>query len=195
MVERGGFEPPKAYADRFTVCSLWPLGNLSSKRLYRPGEAQESPSKPFYLPCNEKEGNNFWMQSQANVQTDRKKTREALRYVLSYHFGQSAVNGNGLRVASCECGLRVEGAGWRVRSFPSSGLGTWCGKLQLPVRNWQRVSFSMRNFQCGIAKRGLNGYIVEVELVCIRAIACCLTGAPRLFFRGRIFPFSGFSWL
>jgi hypothetical protein len=29
MVERGGFEPPKAFADRFTVCSLWPLGNLS----------------------------------------------------------------------------------------------------------------------------------------------------------------------
>jgi hypothetical protein len=28
MVGRGGFEPPKAYADRFTVCSLWPLGNL-----------------------------------------------------------------------------------------------------------------------------------------------------------------------
>ena len=26
MVERGGFEPPKATADRFTVCSLWPLG-------------------------------------------------------------------------------------------------------------------------------------------------------------------------
>jgi hypothetical protein len=23
----GGFEPPKADADRFTVCSLWPLGN------------------------------------------------------------------------------------------------------------------------------------------------------------------------
>ena len=30
LVERGGFEPPKAYAGRFTVCSLWPLGNLSS---------------------------------------------------------------------------------------------------------------------------------------------------------------------
>jgi hypothetical protein len=29
MVEGGGFEPPKAYADRFTVCSLWPLGNPS----------------------------------------------------------------------------------------------------------------------------------------------------------------------
>ena len=29
MVERGGFEPPKAYAGRFTVCSLWPLGHLS----------------------------------------------------------------------------------------------------------------------------------------------------------------------
>jgi hypothetical protein len=31
LVERGGFEPPKAYAGRFTVCSLWPLGNLSLK--------------------------------------------------------------------------------------------------------------------------------------------------------------------
>ena len=28
-MEGGGFEPPKAYADRFTVCSLWPLGNPS----------------------------------------------------------------------------------------------------------------------------------------------------------------------
>jgi hypothetical protein len=27
MVARGGFEPPKADAGRFTVCSLWPLGN------------------------------------------------------------------------------------------------------------------------------------------------------------------------
>src|SRR5215468_1118313 len=29
MVEREGFEPSKAYAGRFTVCSLWPLGHLS----------------------------------------------------------------------------------------------------------------------------------------------------------------------
>src|SRR2546423_6910873 len=29
MVEGGGFEPPKAYAGRFTVCSLWPLGHPS----------------------------------------------------------------------------------------------------------------------------------------------------------------------
>src|SRR6266851_3559095 len=29
-VEGGGFEPPKAYAGRFTVCSLWPLGYLST---------------------------------------------------------------------------------------------------------------------------------------------------------------------
>src|SRR5688572_21348663 len=28
MVGRGGFEPPKAYASRFTVCPLWPLGYL-----------------------------------------------------------------------------------------------------------------------------------------------------------------------
>ena len=27
-VGREGFEPPKAYAGRFTVCSLWPLGHL-----------------------------------------------------------------------------------------------------------------------------------------------------------------------
>lgn len=30
MVEGGGFEPPKSYDDRFTVCSLWPLGNPST---------------------------------------------------------------------------------------------------------------------------------------------------------------------
>ena len=29
-MEREGFEPSKAYAGRFTVCSLWPLGYLSS---------------------------------------------------------------------------------------------------------------------------------------------------------------------
>ncbi len=28
MVGRGGFEPPKAFASRFTVCPLWPLGYL-----------------------------------------------------------------------------------------------------------------------------------------------------------------------
>src|SRR4026207_1624424 len=28
MVGRGGFEPRKAYASRFTVCPLWPLGYL-----------------------------------------------------------------------------------------------------------------------------------------------------------------------
>jgi hypothetical protein len=27
MVVGEGFEPSKAFADRFTVCSLWPLGN------------------------------------------------------------------------------------------------------------------------------------------------------------------------
>src|SRR5262245_60756699 len=28
VVGRGGFEPPKAIASRFTVCPLWPLGYL-----------------------------------------------------------------------------------------------------------------------------------------------------------------------
>lgn len=32
MVEGGGFEPPKSSDDRFTVCSLWPLGNPSRRR-------------------------------------------------------------------------------------------------------------------------------------------------------------------
>ena len=30
LVEGGGFEPPKSHDDRFTVCSLWPLGNPST---------------------------------------------------------------------------------------------------------------------------------------------------------------------
>jgi hypothetical protein len=29
VVARGGFEPPKAFASRFTVCPLWPLGYLA----------------------------------------------------------------------------------------------------------------------------------------------------------------------
>ena len=29
VVARGGFEPPKGKPDRFTVCCLWPLGNLA----------------------------------------------------------------------------------------------------------------------------------------------------------------------
>src|SRR6516165_1265497 len=32
MVEREGFEPSKAYAARFTVWSLWPLGYLSEPK-------------------------------------------------------------------------------------------------------------------------------------------------------------------
>ncbi len=31
LVERGGFEPPKAIASRFTVCPVWPLRYLSVK--------------------------------------------------------------------------------------------------------------------------------------------------------------------
>jgi hypothetical protein len=34
-VERGGFEPPKDFANRFTVCPLWPLGNLSFPQIFR----------------------------------------------------------------------------------------------------------------------------------------------------------------
>ena len=38
LVVGGGFEPPKSYDDRFTVCSLWPLGNPSTL-----AEKSESP--------------------------------------------------------------------------------------------------------------------------------------------------------
>src|SRR6266851_3409801 len=32
VVGRGGLEPPKAFASRFTVCPLWPLGYLPENR-------------------------------------------------------------------------------------------------------------------------------------------------------------------
>ena len=37
MVEGGGFEPPKSYDGRFTVCSLWPLGYPSISRPFQNG--------------------------------------------------------------------------------------------------------------------------------------------------------------
>ena len=37
LVEGGGFEPPKSNDDRFTVCSLWPLGNPSRDCYSLPG--------------------------------------------------------------------------------------------------------------------------------------------------------------
>src|SRR5262249_22268590 len=37
MVARGGFDPPKAFASRFTVCPLWPLGYLAIRFVIAPG--------------------------------------------------------------------------------------------------------------------------------------------------------------
>src|SRR5467141_3912223 len=45
MVGRGGFEPPKAFASRFTVCPLWPLGYLPESA----GMRRETPSKNLAL--------------------------------------------------------------------------------------------------------------------------------------------------
>src|SRR5438105_15648007 len=42
VVGRGGFEPPKAYASRFTVCPLWPLGYLPE-----PAGTRENSSRIF----------------------------------------------------------------------------------------------------------------------------------------------------
>src|SRR5881409_1215368 len=41
VVGRGGFEPPKAFASRFTVCPLWPLGYLPESA----GMRRETPSR------------------------------------------------------------------------------------------------------------------------------------------------------
>src|SRR5207249_6346721 len=41
VVGRGGFEPPKAYASRFTVCPLWPLGYLPEPAGMDPGNSLE----------------------------------------------------------------------------------------------------------------------------------------------------------
>src|SRR6266852_8088509 len=41
VVGRGGFEPPKAFASRFTVCPLWPLGYLPESS----GLRREPPQK------------------------------------------------------------------------------------------------------------------------------------------------------
>ena len=64
LVVGGGFEPPKSYDDRFTVCSLWPLGNpttlyKNAKRscrnrkkerdLHRPPESDDSGNMEFIL--------------------------------------------------------------------------------------------------------------------------------------------------
>ena len=52
LVEGGGFEPPKSYDDRFTVCSLWPLGNPSTRPGHHPrsGWALPRPGCPRLHP-------------------------------------------------------------------------------------------------------------------------------------------------
>ena len=47
MVEGEGFEPSKAYAGRFTVCSLWPLGNPSRFRLSGAGGGNRTRDLPL----------------------------------------------------------------------------------------------------------------------------------------------------
>gem|GEM_PF-4528469 len=45
---RGGFEPPKAFASRFTVCPLWPLGYLPLK----PEKGVEPPTCGLQNRCS-----------------------------------------------------------------------------------------------------------------------------------------------
>ena len=49
-VGREGFEPPKAYAGRFTVCSLWPLGHLplnhNFSKIVLPSHREDSNLRP-----------------------------------------------------------------------------------------------------------------------------------------------------
>ena len=58
-VGREGFEPPKAYAGRFTVCSLWPLGHLphrsffiKSLRSLEPPRWLEPPTDWLQISCS-----------------------------------------------------------------------------------------------------------------------------------------------
>ena len=62
-VGREGFEPPKAYAGRFTVCSLWPLGHLPSlsiilnrllclMNIYEPPRGLEPPTDWLQISCS-----------------------------------------------------------------------------------------------------------------------------------------------
>ena len=52
VVGRGGFEPPKAFANRFTVCPLWPLGNLPAVSIPRdaatPGRTSSTATTHLY---------------------------------------------------------------------------------------------------------------------------------------------------
>ena len=50
LVVGGGFEPPKAFADRFTVCSLWPLGNPTI--IISPGFYLMEPAKGLEPPTH-----------------------------------------------------------------------------------------------------------------------------------------------
>ena len=60
LVEGGGFEPPKSHDDRFTVCSLWPLGNPSTLGRQKQGHCNlflslRAESLPLVLqPANRK---------------------------------------------------------------------------------------------------------------------------------------------
>ncbi len=52
LVERGGFEPPKEYSSRFTVCSVWPLRYLSNSAIlwrnpFGLRSERERPSRTF----------------------------------------------------------------------------------------------------------------------------------------------------
>ena len=57
IVGREGFEPPKAYAGRFTVCSLWPLGHLPLNSILNkfnsePPRGLEPPTDWLQISCS-----------------------------------------------------------------------------------------------------------------------------------------------
>ena len=49
MVERAGFEPANACADRFTVCCHWPLGHLSTYAISTPLTGGQIPIKKLVI--------------------------------------------------------------------------------------------------------------------------------------------------
>ena len=94
MVDRGGFGPPKSGDDRFTVCSLWPLGNLSVLWSWRlESNPQPADYKSAALPVELHQRKN-----QKNGALGRNRTTDRgifspLLYRLSYQ-GKNPFRGN-----------------------------------------------------------------------------------------------------
>ena len=131
LVDRGGFGPPKSGDDRFTVCSLWPLGNLSVLWSWRlESNPQPADYKSAALPVELHQRKN-----QKNGALGRNRTTDRgifspLLYRLSYQ-GKNPFRGN-----------KIWRPGWgsnpRPLAWQASVLTNWTtGPITTFKRLWQ----------------------------------------------------------